>query len=145
MQVKEVMIRNPEKIGPGDPVKRAAEVMRLLNVGAVPVIDGDKAVGILTDRDIALRVVAEGKDASATKAGDIMSKDVITCSEIVDTIEAARTMTQKQVRRLLVNDEQGKIVGIVSLGDLATSISTTAAGEVIRDVSQPSEPARQKA
>jgi CBS domain-containing protein len=142
MQVKEVMTRNPEKISAGDSVLKAAEVMKQLNVGAVPVVDGDKAVGILTDRDIALRVVAEGKDASATKAGDIMSRDVITCSEIVDAIEAARTMTQKQVRRLVVNDDQGKIVGIVSLGDLATSIGTTTAGEVIRDVSQPSEPAR---
>lgn len=142
MQVKEVMTRDPEKIRPSDPVKKAAELMKQLNVGAVPVVEGDKAVGILTDRDIALRVVAEGKDASATQAGDIMSREVITCSEIVDAIEAAKTMTQKQIRRLLVNDDQGKIVGIVSLGDLATSINTTAAGEVIREVSQPSEPAR---
>lgn len=142
MQVKELMTRNPEKIRASDPVKKAAEMMKHLNVGAVPVVDGDKAVGILTDRDIAVRVVAEGKDTSATKAGDIMSSEVISCSEIVDAIEAAKTMIQKQVRRLVVNDDQGRIVGIVSLGDLATSINTTAAGEVIREVSQPSEPAR---
>jgi CBS domain-containing protein len=142
MQVKEVMTRNPEKIRSSDPVKKAAELMKQLNVGAVPVVDGDRAVGILTDRDIALRVVAEGKDASATKAGDVMSREVITCSEIVDAIEVAKTMTRKQIRRLLVNDDQGNMVGIVSLGDLATSINTTAAGEVIREVSQPSEPAR---
>jgi CBS-domain-containing membrane protein len=91
-------------------------------------------------------MIAEGKETSATKAGDIMSKDVITCSETVDAIGAAGTMTQEQVRRLPVNDEQGKTVGIVSLGELGDQHQydhgTTTAGKVTRDVSQPSEPAR---
>ncbi|MFO7964114.1 MAG: CBS domain-containing protein [Desulfobacterales bacterium] len=142
MKVNEIMTQNPEFVYSGDSVKRAAEVMRQVNAGAVPIFDGDTAIGILTDRDIAVRLVAEGKDPLNVKAGEIMSKDPVFCSSDADIEEAVRLMEDKQLRRLLVKDAQGKVAGIVSIGDLAVSLDKEKSGEVIKEVSQPSEPER---
>jgi CBS domain-containing protein len=142
MKIKETMTRNPEIVRSGDSVKKAAELMKQINVGVLPVFDGEGPIGILSDRDIAIRLVAEGKDPVNTKAGDIMSKNIVSCTEDTDVIEAAKLMTQKKVRRLLVKDAQGKLSGIVSLGDLADVLGKEMSGEVIRKVSQPSQPKR---
>ena len=122
MKVKDVMTQNPEAIRSDDMVVKAAEVMRNIDVGVVPVFEGDKAVGILTDRDIVVRLVAENKDPESTKAAEIMSQDVVSCSDDTDAREAAGMMEEKKLRRLLVKNDQDKVVGVVSLGDLAVSL-----------------------
>jgi predicted transcriptional regulator len=142
MQVGEVMTRNPEAVRSSDNVKKAAEVMKRINVGVVPVFDGGDTIGLLTDRDITIRVVAEGKDPMNTKAGDVMSREVITCSEETDVREAFRTMQDKKIRRLLVTDNRSKIVGVVSFGDLAVATDKEMAGEAISEISKPAEPSR---
>lgn len=142
MNVRDVMTPNPEMIQSSDTVQKAAELMKDIDVGIVPVFEGDSVVGMLTDRDITVRLVAEGKDPTSAKAGDIMTKDVISCTEDTDAQEAAKIMEDKQIRRLLVTDSQGRVSGVVSLGDLAVSLSQETAGEVIKEVSQPSKPER---
>ena len=114
--VKDLMTRSPEIVGSGDPVKKAAELMQKNNVGMVPVFEEDGgAVGILTDRDIALRLVAEGKDPQTTKTADIMSRGVVYCPDDAHASKAARIMEDKKIRRLLVRDSRGKVTGIVSM------------------------------
>jgi CBS domain-containing protein len=142
MKVTEVMTRNPEIVRSGDSVKRAAEIMKQINVGVVPVFNGDNAIGILTDRDIAVRLVAEGKDPMNTKAGDIMSRDPVFCTEDADVEDVAQMMSDKKLRRLLVKNDQGKLAGVISLGDLAVSLGKETSGEVIKEVSEPAEPER---
>jgi CBS domain-containing protein len=142
MKVKEAMTRNPEIVRSEDSVKRAAEIMKRLNVGVVPVYNGEDAIGILTDRDIAVRLAADGKDPNNTRSGDLMSRDLITCSENTDATDAAKIMSEKKIRRLLVRDHQGKITGVISLGDIAVSLGSETSGRVIREVSHPAEPKR---
>jgi CBS domain-containing protein len=142
MKVKDLMTPGPETVGSGDPVKKAAELMEKNNVGVVPVFDeGGRAIGVLTDRDIALRLVAEGKDPQTTKTGDIMSRGVVYCPDDAHASKAAQIMEEKKIRRLLVRDSRGKITGIVSLGDLAQSLSKDKAGKLIREVSRSVAPA----
>lgn len=142
MKVKDIMTPNPEKVQPNDTVQRAAKLMKGVDIGCVPVLENGNVVGMLTDRDIAIRLAAEGKSPADTNVAEIMSGNVIACSEDDDATTAGQMMKQNQLRRLLVKDTQGAIVGVVSLGDLATSLKKEEAGEVIREVSQPAEPAR---
>ena len=142
MMVKDLMTRSPEIVGSSDPVKKAAELMQKNNVGVVPVFEeGGGAIGILTDRDIALRLVAEGKDPVTTRTGDIMSRGVVYCPDDAHASKAAQIMEEKKIRRLLVRDSRGKITGIVSMGDLVMSLSKDKAGKLIREVSKPAAPA----
>jgi CBS domain-containing protein len=141
MKVKDLMTPGPETVGSGDPVKKAAELMEKNNVGAVPVFDeGGGAVGVVTDRDIALRLVAGGKDPETTKTADIMSRSVVYCPDDAHASKAAQIMEEKKIRRLLVRDSRGKVTGIVSLGDLAKRLSKDKAGKLIRQVSGPAAP-----
>ena len=141
MKVKDLMTPGPETVGSGDPVKKAAELMEKNNVGVVPVFDeGGGAIGVLTDRDIALRLVAGGKDPQTTKTGDIMSRAVVYCPDDAHASKAAQIMEEKKIRRLLVRDPRGKVTGIVSLGDLAKGLSKDKAGKLIRQVSKPAAP-----
>jgi len=139
MKIFETMTRNPEIIHANDPVKKAAKLMKDLNVGAVPVFEGDDAVGMITDRDITIRLVSEGKDLS-TRCKEIMTPDPVICPEDADAVEALQLMEQKKIRRLLVKDDRNKVVGVVSLGDLAIRLGRDAAGEALREVSKPAEP-----
>jgi CBS domain-containing protein len=143
MRVKDVMTRGVTCVDPDDPIQAAAGKMRDLNVGSVPVCGHDgKLAGMLTDRDIAVRAVAEGFDPTACRVADVMSEGVEYCYEDDDTTDAARRMEERQIRRVLVLDDDKKLVGIVSLGDLAVGGSKQEAGEVLREVSEPSEPRR---
>jgi CBS domain-containing protein len=142
MIVKEVMTTNPEIVKTADTVTQAAAVMKNVNIGVVPVFEGEDAVGVLTDRDITVRVVAEGKDPGGLKVSDIMTRDVLACNENADVYETAKIMKQRQVRRLLVKNDQGKVVGMVSLGDLATKIDEKTSGEVLEEISKPARPER---
>src|ERR1700736_5017930 len=120
MLVKEIMTRNVEVVSPGDTLEQAARKMEELNIGPLPVCEGNRVVGILTDRDITVRATAAGCDPKTTLVSEAMSHDVISCHEDQDVSEAAAIMKEHQIRRLLVMSRTDDLVGIVSLADLAT-------------------------
>jgi CBS domain-containing protein len=138
MKVKDVMTRDVEKIAADNFLKDAASMMRSLDVGALPVCENDKLVGIITDRDIAVRGVAAGLDPSQATVRDVMTESVCWCYEDDDVQKAAKFMEEHQIRRLPVFDKSNRAVGIVSLGDLATrQRDDQLSGEVLERVSEP--------
>ena len=143
MLIGEVMTTNAEVIDFNASLVEAASKMKNLDVGLIPVCDGDKLRGTITDRDITVRGVAEGYDPSKTKVADIMSTDLACCYE-EDEIDAALDLMEKrQIRRLPVISTEKRLVGIVSLGDLALRTGKKARlGETLEEVSQPSSPKR---
>lgn len=142
MMIKDVMTGGVECVGPDDTLQAAACKMKSLGVGPLPVSDNDRVTGILTDRDIVIRAVAEGKDPKTTKVREAMSPDVVYCFEDEDSDRAAKLMQEHQIRRVLVMSHDKRLVGIVSLGDLATEGKKKTAGAVLQGVSEPSEPRR---
>ncbi|MEJ2024851.1 MAG: CBS domain-containing protein [Deltaproteobacteria bacterium] len=141
MLVKEVMTPEVQFIRSDDTIKQAATRMGQLSIGAIPVIAGDEAVGMLTDRDIVLRSVAQGLDPEKHKVMEVFSKGIKSCNEENDLKTAAGLMQDQQIRRLLVKNNEGKVTGIVSLGDLALNVEHHMSGKVLRKVSEPSVPA----
>jgi CBS domain-containing protein len=138
MLVKDIMSRDVQVTQPHTTLREAAELMRVLDVGPLPVCDGDRLVGIVTDRDIAVRAVAEGQDCWEGRVRDVMSTDIAYCFEDDDIAIAARQMKEKQLRRLLVLNRDKRLVGIVSLGDLAVHTGASrVSGETLQAVSQP--------
>jgi CBS domain-containing protein len=141
MLLRDVMTRDVEDIPPDMTLTEAAHKMRLLDVGALPVCESGRMIGMLTDRDIALRAVAAGRDPRQTQAREVMTPTVIFCYEDQDVHEAAKIMEEKQIRRLLVFDHNQCACGIVSVGDIATRIGDDQlSGEVIQRVSEPCRP-----
>ncbi len=141
MNVSEIMTRNPEAAQVTDSIIDVASMMRDLNVGFMPVLDGDTLVGVVTDRDITLRAVAENMDVENNSIGEVMSSDLHVVSPDTDINEAARLMEEFQIRRLPVLDENGMLAGILSLGDLAVRTQNLEqAGEILEEVSEPSRP-----
>jgi CBS domain-containing protein len=134
--VADIMTRNVRTLAPTDTVRRAAQSMGELNVGSIPVCNGKKLVGMVTDRDITLRGVAEGLDAEKTVLSDIMSKDVKWCFEDQPLEEVMETMAASQIRRLPVVSRDKELVGIFSLGDLATKTDNEEVGSVLEDISE---------
>jgi CBS domain-containing protein len=126
VQVSEVMTANPRTVTTDDSLTEAAKIMRDEDVGAVIVTENQEVCGIVTDRDIAIRAIAEGKDPSQTAVDEVCSQDVTVLSPDQETGEAVRLMTEKDIRRLPVV-EDGKPVGIVSLGDLAQKLDPESA------------------
>jgi CBS domain-containing protein len=110
--------------------------MREEDAGIAPIVDGGRLVGVLTDRDIAIEVVAAGKDPGSTKASDVASKNLVTVDPQQDLDEALRLMAQHQVRRLPVVEEDGKLVGIVAQADVARHASPERTGEVVEEISE---------
>jgi CBS domain-containing protein len=119
MRVKEVMTPVVEVIDADNTLQEAAAKMKARDIGPLPVCRGYQVVGMLTDRDITVRATAEGEDPTTIRVKDIMTEEVITCFEDQLVSEAARIMEESQVRRLVVLDRDNRLVGIVSLGDLA--------------------------
>jgi|SRR5690349_12379379 len=138
MLVREVMSRDVKMTQPHSTLREAAELMKVFDVGPLPVCDNDRLVGIITDRDITVRAVAEGQDCWEGKVRDAMSTDLAFCFDDDDTAIAARQMQDKQVRRLMVLDRTKRLVGIVSLGDLSVHAEDVQrAGQTLQAVSQP--------
>lgn len=135
--VADIMTRDVRTLAPTDTVRRAAQSMGELNVGSIPVCNGKKLVGMVTDRDITLRGVAEGLDAEKTVLSDIMSKDVKWCFEDQLLDEVMETMAASQIRRLPVVSRDKDLVGIFSLGDLATKTDNEEVGSVLEEISEP--------
>ena len=138
MQVGDLM--NPvETLSPDATVQQAAQRMRELDIGSLPVCDGERLVGMLTDRDITIRATAEGKSPSECRVRDAMSQGVDYCFADADVEEAAQLMETRQIRRLPILDRNKKLVGIVALGDLARQTSERRSGNVLEGVSQPNQ------
>ena len=136
MQVCEVMTRAVTIANPDQSIEQAAKLMIDVDAGVLPVSEGDRLVGMITDRDIATRAVAAGKGPQ-TKVRDVMSAEVMYCFEDEDLSDVARNMGEQQVRRLPVISRDKRLVGIVSLGDLAVSSESDTASRAIEGVSQP--------
>jgi CBS domain-containing protein len=135
MKVKDAMHRGAEWVGPETPVPEIARKMRDLDVGAIPIGENDRLVGMVTDRDITCRAVAGGKDCTKLTARDVMSKGIVFCRETEEVDDALRIMEQKQIRRLPVINDKKRMVGMLSLGDISHAASHELAGEVVAAVS----------
>ena len=136
MRVAEVMTRDVRLIEPNQTIRDAAKLMAELDAGIMPVREGDRLVGMITDRDIAIRAVAEGKGPD-TPVREVLTADVKYCYEDDDTDDVARNMADIQVRRLPVLTHDKRLVGIVSLGDMAVTGGSGRAGEAVAGISQP--------
>lgn len=140
-RIKDVMTGDVEVLRPGDPLETAAEKMKRLNVGAIPVCDGERLVGMVTDRDIVVRVVADQRDPKTASVQDAMTTGVIYCFEDEDVQRASELMAEQQIRRVPVLNRDRRLVGMVSLGDLAVRAKRIAR-EALQQVSEPAEPRR---
>jgi CBS domain-containing protein len=141
VQISGIMTPNPRTVQPGDTLQAAAQAMDELNVGVLPVCEGDRLVGLVTDRDIVIRSVSAGQDPRTATVADAMTTDPRTLSTEDSVMDALRMMKEQQLRRVPVLDGQGKLAGIVSLGDLAAS-GTPEAGDALEAISIPAEPDR---
>jgi CBS domain-containing protein len=134
MKVKDAMHKGVEWVDPATPIAEVAKMMKKLDVGAIPVGENDRLVGMVTDRDITCRGVADAKDCSGLKARDVMTKGIVYCSETQDLDDALRIMEQKKIRRLPVLNESKRMVGMLSLGDISHAASHLLTGEVVAAV-----------
>jgi CBS domain-containing protein len=140
MHVKDIMTRTIETVRPDNTIQEAAERMKDLDVGPLPVCVGDQLIGIVTDRDITVRGTALGQDPWTEHVSDVMTRDVVCCYEDQDIQEAAQLMKDKQIRRLVVVDRNRRPTGIVSLGDLAVQChDDKLSGETLERVSEPNQ------
>ena len=136
--VRDAMTENPSSIEASASVVEAARLMREEDIGSLPITDGEKLVGLITDRDITTMVVAEGADPEATSAGDVSSRDPISVGPDKDIEEALQLMARNQVRRLPVVENDG-LVGIVAQADIALKENQEKTGELVEAISEPSE------
>ncbi len=138
--VKDVMSNNVQVLHPGATLREASQKMKSLDVGAMPVCEDDRLVGMITDRDIVVRAIADGADPETEIVSNAMSMPVLYCFEDASIEDAAKLMEEKQIRRLLVLNRQKRLIGIISLGDLAVDTrDERLAGEVLERVSEPTK------
>lgn len=142
MQLRDVMTTDVQDIAADATLMQAAAKMKMLDVGSIPVCEDQRVIGMITDRDITVRAVAEGRDPRQTKVRDAMSRDVCFCYADDSVESAAKLMEEKQIRRLPVFDRgSGRAIGIVSLGDLAVrNRDDRLSGEVLERISEPGTP-----
>jgi CBS domain-containing protein len=136
MKVRDVMTRNVQTIQPDQPVQQAASFMLSADAGSIPVTDGERLIGMITDRDIAVRGVAKGHGPD-TPVRELMSNDIICAREDDNVEDVASKMSEAKVRRLPVIDDQKRLCGIVSLGDLARETDDESAHQALEGVSEP--------
>lgn len=140
MEVKNIMTKTVATVSADDTVERAAQLMREHNVGSIPVCRGENIVGIITDRDIALRSAAEGENVGNQKVSEVMTSNPVTGTPNMDVHEAARLMSERQIRRLPIVENE-KVVGIVALGDLAVEPNfSNEAESALQSISTPASP-----
>ena len=137
MKVKDAMHKGAEWVSPDTPLTEVARKMKELDVGSIPVGENDRLVGMVTDRDIACRAVADGRDCDVATAGDVMTDGIIFCRDMEELDDALRIMEHKQIRRLPVINEQKRLVGMLSLGDVSQTAPHALTGEVTAAVSAP--------
>ena len=134
--IRDLMTTNPRSLESGSTVMEAARLMRDEDAGLIPVVEGEKLVGTVTDRDIAIRVVAEGKSPESITVGEIASRNLVTVDPQQQLHEALRLMARHQIRRLPVVEEDGRLVGIVAQADIARIASDTQTGDLVEDISK---------
>jgi CBS domain-containing protein len=137
MKISEIMTADARCISPNVSVTAAARLMRDLDVGSLPVCENDRVTGLITDRDIAIRAVAEARDPEGTPVRAVMSSEIVYALEDQDVEDVARLMEVKQIRRLPVLSREKRLVGIVSLGDLAVEAGMALSGEALQEISRP--------
>jgi CBS domain-containing protein len=138
MKVKDIMTKEVQVIHPDDSLQAAAEKMSSHDIGFLPVLDADQLVGVITDRDIVLRGVAQGLNSNAMLGRELMTSPVIYCFEDQDVKDAVKLMEQSQIRRLVIlSRSEKRPVGVVSLGDLALNSKGDTSAEVLQKVSEP--------
>src|SRR5438874_5062408 len=140
MLCSEIMTRNPECCLPSDSVMKAAQLMKSKDVGPIPIVadkDGKRLTGIVTDRDLAIKIVAEARDPKTTNVEDVMSSDIVSCKDNDDVKTALKLMEDYQVRRIPVVDQRDQLLGIIAQADVATRLgNANVAGKVVKEVSQ---------
>ena len=148
MKCNEVMTKNPVCCLPTDYVTVAAQLMRRVDIGAIPVIENEqtmKLVGILTDRDLALKIVAEGRDPQSTKVEEVMTRKVVTCQMDDDLQKALNLMAEHQLRRIPVIDNENRVTGIIAQADVATRLDQPQkTAEMVKEISQSKKEQRRK-
>jgi CBS domain-containing protein len=144
MEIREIMTRQVDVIPPDASVREAAAKMKELDVGAIPVCDGQKLSGLVTDRDITVRAVAEGHDPSAVRVSEVMSSEIAYCFEDETIEQAAKLMESKQIRRLPIFDRNKQLAGIISLGDISVRTEASRqkdlAADALQEISEPAKP-----
>jgi CBS domain-containing protein len=135
--IRDVMTDRPRAVTPQTTLTEVAEVMDSEDVGAIPIVDGDRLVGMVTDRDIVVRAVARGSDPRSTTAAAVATEEIVTVSPDHDLDEALKLMARHQVRRLPVTDREERLVGVVSQADVALAAKEKTTGELVEDVSRP--------
>jgi CBS domain-containing protein len=144
MKIQEIMTKDPSFVTPDATVRDAAQVMKREDVGIVPVVDGQnekRLIGLVTDRDIAIRCIADGKDGTCRVRDVMSSDDLATCSQNDDVEDVMSAMRTEKVRRIPIVDERGSLVGIVSQADVLTKTrDTSRAGEIVEEISEPGGP-----
>ena len=136
MKVSELMAREVQITRPDDSVRDAAQMMARIDAGILPVGEQDRLVGMITDRDIAIRAVGAGRDPSSTRVSEVMTREVKYCYDDDDVADVAENMAQLQVRRLPVVSHEKRLVGIISLGDIARGHEPRGTGEALRGVAR---------
>jgi CBS domain-containing protein len=140
--VQDVMTPRVDTVSPSQPLTEAARTMDVTNVGALPVVDGNRLVGMLTDRDIVVRAVAKGKDVNTVRVGDVASSDPVAVGPEDDLDEALALMARHRVRRLPVV-QNGSLVGVLSQADVALEAKEKDTGELLQEISQPTSASRE--
>ncbi len=142
MRAADVMTREVQVVRPNNSLQEAAAIMDRLNVGFLPVHDGKRVVGVITDRDIAVRAVSADLSPNMTNVEDVMTDEVHYCLDDDAVDDVVKHMIDIQIRRLLVFTHDNQLVGVVSLGDIATHASEHVSAEALRRISEPSKPDR---
>ena len=135
MKVREIMTTNVECVAPDTGVRELASKMKTLDVGFIPVCEKDRLSGTVTDRDIVIRAIAEGKAIDSCKARDIMTQDVFWCFEDQNVKDVAKLMREKGVRRMLILNADKRLVGVVSIGDIS-KVEEAESGKTLKDISE---------
>ena len=142
MKLREIMSDNVEVIYPDDTLQTAAEKMRDRDIGFLPVCDGERLIGVLTDRDLITRALADGLEVKAMLGRDLVTAPAIYCFDDQGVDEAAKLMHDNQIRRLVVLSRDKQMVGVISLGDLAMTADDKLSGDVLQSVSEPMSASR---
>ncbi|MGP9818538.1 CBS domain-containing protein [Salinarimonas sp. NSM] len=137
MNIERVMHEGADTITPETPVAAIAALMKTSDIGALPVREKDRVVGIVTDRDLAIRALADGRDVSRLTARDVMTADIVSCRADQSIEDAIHVMEEKKIRRMPVVDRDARLVGMLALGDIAHHVSRELGGELLHAVAAP--------
>jgi CBS domain-containing protein len=136
MQAKDLMTPDVECVSPDTKIPKVARIMKLMDIGFVPVCDNDRLIGVVTDRDIVLRAVAEDMNIKDSLARDVMTEDLCWCYDDQTADEIAEYMSSHEVRRVVILDRKKRLAGVISIGDLAKRGEQAKAGEAIGDIAE---------